>query len=142
LTWDPRRSDEDNRKAIDATLDVEAVTRAFFKGLSVHHDKLVDGLRKLERELPAVNAALQQVDPKEGSDRVGLRILTQTLFCYFLQRKGLLRGESHWLTAAYKTAVRENRQFYPEVMERLFYEWLNTRSSTAATARQVPASRS
>ena len=42
-----------------------------------------------------------------GARRVALRIVTQTLFCYFLQRKGLLEGDRRWLSERYRRAMRD-----------------------------------
>lgn len=140
LAWQAGKSDAENRKAIDRALDVERVTSQFFKGLNVHYTRLVDELRHLAETNTAVHAGVRQLDPKIGPDRAALRILTQTLFCYFLQRKGLLQGEPRWLSKAYATAMAENRQFYPEVMEPLFYEWLNTPvdQRTGDTGKGIP----
>ena len=126
LAWTSSKSDVENRRAIDQALDVERVTKRFFVGLNEHYGKLVAELKRLDETLPAVHNGLRRVDPKEGPERVGLRILTQTLFCYFLQRRGLLKGDPRWLTRAYNAAAKQQRRFYPEVMERLFYEWINT----------------
>ncbi|MGO9179262.1 MAG: hypothetical protein ACLQHS_08305, partial [Candidatus Limnocylindrales bacterium] len=60
-----------------------------------------------------------------GTDRVALRIVTQILFCYFLQRKGLLEHRPDWLSRQYREFEGAGRHgFYQAVLEPLFYEAL------------------
>src|SRR5207248_2750825 len=98
--------------------DVEAVASRFYKGLKPHFDEL-------ERAVDA--AAARSVTKTEaiaaagGPRRVAIRILTQILFCYFLQRKGLLVGDRDYLSRAYS---QHEGLFYPSVLEPLFYDIL------------------
>lgn len=119
LRWDA--SDEKgSQERIDAALDVERVTRRFFEGLSSHHQRLLDAVHALADRDPAVLAGIERA---HGAERVALRIVTQVLFCYFLQRKGLLEGEKRWLSLAFKRNLTKGG-YYQAVLEPLFYEAL------------------
>ena len=109
-----------SRRRIDEALDVERVTRRFYVGLSEHHEKLLAAVRA---EAARDSAAFVGIRDAGGDERVALRIVTQLLFCYFLQRKGLLEGNRAWLKHAYlKNAPHGN--YYARVLEPLFYEAL------------------
>lgn len=105
---------------IDRAFDTERVTKRFFSGLAHHH----------ERILVAVEDACDDQDVKEGvaaaggAERVALRLLTQTLFVYFLQRKGLLEGDRHWLTTKARQAAWQGLSIHASVLESLFYDAL------------------
>lgn len=114
--------DEANHRRIDDSLDVERVTRRFFRGLSVHHDRLLGAVVAAAALDPAVAAAIEAAT---GAGRVSLRIITQILFCYFLQRKGLLEGRPRWLREQFEAFVGAgNSGFYRLILEPLFYEAL------------------
>jgi hypothetical protein len=66
------------------------------------------------------------VEAAGGAERVGLRLVTQTLFVYFLQRRGLLEGDHHWLTSQCQTAVLRGEPIHAGVFEPLFYDALAT----------------
>jgi hypothetical protein len=122
LSWHASIGDAANQEAISRALDVERVTRRFFVELNGHFDRIGTAVEALAVHRPEVRAG---IDRAGGSGRVALRIVTQTLFCYFLQRKGLLEGNRRWLSNAYRRAMRQGG-FYARVMEPLFYEALNT----------------
>ncbi|HNH87673.1 MAG TPA: hypothetical protein PLE93_11270, partial [Solirubrobacterales bacterium] len=140
LQWDSTKSDTENHQAIDNALDVERVTRQFFRELNSHYQAIVQGVEKLAKEDPSIYSG---VDAAGGHERVALRIITQTLFCYFLQKKGLLEKNPKWLSVQFDnwTKSGEEGSFYADVMESLFYGMLNTpvdeRDSSLA-GRQVP----
>ena len=54
---------------------------------------------------------------------MALRIVTQILFCYFVQRKGLLEGDRGWLTRRFQANLARG-SYYQRVLEPLFYEAL------------------
>lgn len=123
LVWHPGDDADGGKKAqerIDTAFDTERVTKRFFSGLRKHHDRLLD----------AVRAACQDPDVKKGvedaggAERVALRLLTQVLFSYFLQRKGLFEDDRHWLTARCREAVKQGQSVHETVLEPLFYEAL------------------
>jgi len=66
---------------------------------------------------------LAGVERAQGAERVALRIVTQVLFCYFLQRKALLEGERAWLTRAFERNA-SGAGYYQGVLEPLFYQAL------------------
>jgi hypothetical protein len=93
-------------------------------------------VRETEEHHLAVHAGLERAG---GPERVALRIVTQVLFCYFLQRKGLLEGERNWLSLAFKRNLRHGG-YYARVLEPLFYEVLaRPRSERPASWRQARA---
>lgn len=116
--WQPARREEAAQAAVDDALDVERVTRAFYRGL-------VPRFTALERAVEArgaANVVVQAgIDSAGGSRPVAVRILTQLLFCYFLQRKHLLAGDREYLKRAYS---ERGGSYYPTVLEPLFYEVL------------------
>jgi hypothetical protein len=122
LAWSAAKDDERNHAAIDAALDVERVTRRFFVELNRHYARLVEAVEMHAGRDAAVRSG---VDHADGAARVALRIVTQTLFCYFLQRKALLEGDRSWLSNAFRRTLAEGG-FYPRVMEPLFYEALSS----------------
>ncbi|MGH2451336.1 MAG: Eco57I restriction-modification methylase domain-containing protein [Candidatus Limnocylindria bacterium] len=120
LGWDA--SDPDGAHArIDKALDAERVTRKFFEGLNQHYQRLLAAVTKAGETDAAVLGGLQQAG---GADRVALRVVTQVLFCYFLQRKGLLEGDRAWLTRRFQASLTRGGAYYQRVLEPLFYEAL------------------
>ncbi len=120
LHWDPADPDG-SQERIDRALDVERVTKRFFEGLAAHHERLLAAVREAGERDTAVLAGLERAG---GAERVALRIITQVLFCYFLQRKGLLEGERGWLSLAFRRNLPHGR-YYQRVLEPLFYEALS-----------------
>jgi len=115
VAWSSARDDAANHDAIDRALDVERVTRRFFLELNRHFEAFSDAVAKLATRDASIRAG---VDRAGGADRIALRIVTQTLFCYFLQRKGLLEGDRAWLSRAFNRTITRG-QFYQRVMEPL-----------------------
>lgn len=120
LAWDGN-DPEGSQVRIDAALDVERVTKRFFEGLDRHHQRLLAEIESLAETSPAVLAGLERA---QGAERVSLRIVTQVLFCYFLQRKGLLEGERSWLSLAFGRNLTDDGGYYERVLEPLFYDAL------------------
>jgi len=97
------------------------VTRRFYVELARHHEALLAAVKDAAAN-PGIRAG---VDVGGGADRVALRIVTQVLFCYFLQRKGLLERQPDWLTRQYRQLEAAGRDgYYQRVLEPLFYEAL------------------
>src|ERR1700686_3188333 len=118
LRWQADRDDAGAQAALDAALDIERVTSRFYKGLVPHFEALEAGVAAAASKNVAVQGG---IDLAGGQRRVAIRILTQVLFCYFLQRKSLLSGDRHYLARAY--SGRRDR-FYSGVLEPLFYSVL------------------
>jgi hypothetical protein len=111
-------NDQARQEAVTAALDVEQVTNQFFKGLRPRFDAVQEAVtacaaRNIERD--------RAIQFAGGARQVSIRILTQILFCYFLQRKKLLAGHRDYLTRAY---VEKSDLYYPSVLEPLFYDVL------------------
>jgi hypothetical protein len=119
LAWDPADASSTQAR-IDRALDVERVTRRFFEGLNVHYQRLLAAVTDAGNRDAAVRGAL---DRAGGADRVALRIVTQVLFCYFLQRKGLLENDRAWLTRQFQANLTHG-SYYQRILEPLFYEAL------------------
>ncbi len=118
LRWDPSAADP--QAEVDKAFDVEAVTREFFRGLRRHADAVRAALERLaERD----TAARHGIDQAHGPDRVTIRLVSQLLFCWFLQRKGLLAGDPNYLVTRWR---RKRGPYYRTELEPLFYETLNT----------------
>jgi hypothetical protein len=120
LAWDAsdeRRSHE----RIDRALDIERVTRRFFEGLTDHHRRVLAAVEATAEADPAVLAGIERAG---GAERVSLRIITQVLFCYFVQKKGLLESNPAWIRNAYARAAGRGAGFYKTVLEPLFYDAL------------------
>jgi hypothetical protein len=116
LAWSG--SDRDAQERVDRALDVEAVTKRFYLGLADHHERLLQAVREASQANPAVLNGIKQAD---GPERVALRILTQMLFCWFLQRMGLLAGDRDFLRNRF---IRKRGPYYEAELEPLFYEAL------------------
>jgi hypothetical protein len=118
LRWQAELADAEAQRALTEALDVERITRQFYLGLRPHFEAL-------EREVMATAARNpyrgEQIEAGGGPRRVAIRILTQVLFCYFLQRKGVLAGDRRYLSRAYE---RRQGSFYASVLEPLFYRVL------------------
>jgi len=109
---------DDPQAAIDDAFNVEAVTRAFFKGLKGHFDALTEALKRLSTDTPAVGLAIHDAG---GPERVAIRILSQLLFSWFLQHQGLLAGDRQYFVHQWRT---RSGLYYSTVLEPLFYETL------------------
>jgi hypothetical protein len=94
------------------------VTRRFFIGLAEHHTALLDAVHHAVDTAPA---ALAGVKDAGGADRVALRILTQMIFCWFLQRMGVLAGDRDYFRNRF---VRRRGSYYRTELEPLFYDAL------------------
>jgi hypothetical protein len=118
LRWFGQEREAHHR--IERGLDVEAVTKRFYLGLAEHHANLIEAVREAA---DASAAVLNGVKLAGGVDRVALRILTQLLFCWFLQRKRLLANDPDFLRNRF---LRRRGNYYQTELERLFYEALST----------------
>lgn len=105
---------------IDRAFDTERVTKRFFQRLRTHYDRIVEAVETACDD-PIVK---EGVEAAGGPERVGLRLVTQTLFVYFVQRKGLLEGDYHWMTSQCQNAVKQGEPVHATVFEPLFYEAL------------------
>lgn len=132
LRWRGDLADDQAQAALNEALSVEAVTNRFYRGLKPHFEALDQAVDALAARRLAVADGIQSAG---GNRRVAIRLLTQILFCYFLQRKHLLAGERDYLTSAF---TQRSGLFYPTVLEPLFYDTLAVpgaqRAASALTA--------
>lgn len=132
LRWRGDLPDAQAQAALNEALSVEAVTNRFYRGLKPYFEALDQAVDALAARRLAISEGVEMAG---GHRRVAIRILTQILFCYFLQRKHLLAGERDYLTAAF---TQRSGLFYPTVLEPLFYDTLAVpeaqRTASALTA--------
>ncbi len=127
LRWTPTMSHPQD--AIDAAFDVEAVTRRFFTGLRAHFDAIEAAIATAAQPRPAVHAG---VEAAGGSRRVAIRLVSQVLFCWFLQRAGWLDGDPDYLLTRWR---RHHGAYYPTELEPLFYDTLAVPVAERAVGR-------
>ncbi|MHB8394628.1 MAG: Eco57I restriction-modification methylase domain-containing protein [Candidatus Dormibacteria bacterium] len=135
LRWRGQKSDAQAQDALNEALSVEAVTNRFYRGLKPHFEALDAAVDALAARRLAVAEGIQIAG---GHRRVAIRVLTQILFCYFLQRKHLLAGERDYLTSAFS---QRSGPFYPTVLEPLFYDTLavpETQRAASALTASIP----
>lgn len=120
LSWDRARPSEAQRR-IDEALDVERVTKRFYAGLALHHERLLEAVK----QTASAPATADAIATAGGADRVALRVVTQILFCYFLQRKGLLEQAPDWLSRQFdQLRATGGSDYYQRILEPLFYNAL------------------
>ena len=118
---------EDIRKAFS----VEALNKEFYKIVATHFYQLVGATTGTGRnaftyervlQLPSVNA-----QEKKIYQEFAVRLIGRTVFCWFLKMKKPKIGESllpeHLLSSK---AVKENNNYYHSILEKLFFQTLNT----------------
>jgi len=130
LRWDPAAPDPQAK--VDEAFNVEAVTRDFFRGLRQHSDAIRTAIENLgSRDIAARNG----IELARGSDRVTIRLMSQMLFCWFLQRKRLLANDPEYLLSLWR-----GRQgaYYASQLEPLFYATLNTPVTERRLGRPGP----
>jgi hypothetical protein len=116
LRWNSSAADP--QAQVEAAFDVEAVTQRFFTGLRAHFDAIEDAIVTAARPRPSVYAG---VEAAGGPRRVGIRIMSQVLFCWFLQRAGWLDGDPDYLLTRWR---RHQDAYYAAELEPLFYDTL------------------
>jgi len=97
---------------------IEKVTEKFFKTYGVIFDHLKDALKPNKRD----NIYLKD---EKDIETFAQRILGRLIFLYFLQKKGWLNGDKKFVGNLLKRAAKENKKFYNDFLEPLFFEVLN-----------------
>jgi len=97
---------------------VQKVTKKFFLEYKAHFDFLVESLRKNNR---GVKLFYEQ----EKLYAFAQRLLGRIMFLYFLQKKGWLAGDKKFIARWFEKTKEENKNFYKDVLEPLFFEILN-----------------
>ena len=119
LAWDPRSANPQTE--VDKAFDIEAITRRFFSGLRRHFDAIEAGVSDRAKADPAVHVGVKEAG---GARRVAIRLISQVIFCFFLQRKGLLASDRHYLVTLWNKTRLAKRHFH-DALEDLFYETLS-----------------
>ncbi len=104
-------------------LDSEGLTRRFFAEF-----------RRQRAELAAAISGVPDGDPQDRLD-LALLILSRLLFLYFIQKKGWLAGDPHYLRNLYQESLRSGVPFFRRRLKHLFFGALNR----PAERRVLPA---
>lgn len=99
--------------------DVEKLTKEFYRGYR-------EIFEELQRVIKANNPHSYFTDPNR-LHQFSQRLLGRVMFLYFLQKKEFLAGDRNFLKNQYNKLCSdlENKNFYHQVLERLFFEMLN-----------------
>ena len=124
IAW--RASAQSPQNEVDDAFDVEAVTRRFFTGLRTHFDAIEANIASCSQTDTAVAAGVKGAG---GARRVAIRLISQILFCFFLQRKGLLAGDPRYLVTLWSNSRLAKRRYH-DTLEDLFYETLSKPETT------------
>ena len=116
--WTPETWVEEWQKAFD----VEKVNKEFYKHIARFFYRLTGYNHEREMTLPSVRD-----DDKKTYQEFAVRLIGRTIFCWFLKHKRSASGDSLVPeTILSSDAVRQNSGYYHGVLERLFFEILNT----------------
>ncbi|MCX8112199.1 MAG: Eco57I restriction-modification methylase domain-containing protein, partial [Bacteroidia bacterium] len=103
------------RQRLDAAFDVEAVTEKFFED----YKKVFAELQKF---------LFTQTGDKRWAHDYALQLLNRLMFLYFIQRKGWLGGNLHFMAdfwRAYKASGQPPNSFFKRWLSVLFFEAFN-----------------
>ena len=97
---------------------IERVTEKFFKTYKEIFDHLKEALKPNKRD----NIYLRD---EKDIETFAQRILGRLIFLYFLQKKKWLNGDKKFVCNLLDRAEKENKKFYNDFLEPLFFEVLN-----------------
>lgn len=112
---------------IESAFSIEKVTDEFF---SQYKDLFVKLYEHFENDATIQN---ELVKSKIDTSRFTKKLLGQIVFLYFLQKKGWLgvpkdktwgNGEKHFIQKLFETSKNENKNFFKDYLQFLFYEAL------------------
>lgn len=112
---------------IESAFSIEKVTDEFF---SQYKDLFVKLYEHFENDSAIQN---ELVKSKIDTSRFTKKLLGQIVFLYFLQKKGWLgvpkdktwgNGEKHFIQKLFETSKTENKNFFKDYLQYLFYEAL------------------
>jgi hypothetical protein len=109
---------------LNRAFDVEAVTKQFF----ANYRRVFDDLRK--RLLAQLRADQQCPDAQRWAHNYALQLLNRLMFLYFIQRKGWLGGNPHFLRhfwESYKRSGQPRDSFFSQWLRVLFFEAFNNK---------------
>lgn len=112
---------------IESAFSIEKVTDEFF---SQYKDLFVKLYEHFEKDTAIQN---ELVKSNIDTSRFTKKLLGQIVFLYFLQKKGWLgvpknktwgNGEKHYIQKLFETSKNENKNFFKDYLQFLFYEAL------------------
>lgn len=107
--------------------DVERVTRRFYQ-------EYAELFRTVERTIQENTRGIAELQSDPAYlHAFSQRLLGRIMFLYFIQKKGWLAGDPHFLTHQYRLTVGEGGNYYARVLEPLFFETLNQRRENDAS---------
>ena len=116
---------------IEEAFNVEKVSKEFFANYKELFLQLVDDLKEIRKNDSRINTEFTLKLIKESD--FCKKLLGQLVFLYFIQKKGWLgvqrdkkwgEGDKQFLRNLFKKAVEENRNFFNDYLEPLFYNAL------------------
>lgn len=111
---------------------VEVVNKEFYEAIAILYTKLVGGERKVNKKNKTFPCTLKfppgpTSDKKNRKQEFAVRLIGRIIFCWFLKKKNSANGipliPDDILSLE---TVQENTDYYHSVLERLFFEVLNT----------------
>lgn len=107
---------------IKDAFSVEKVNKEFYGHIAKFFYRLTGYNHPREMKLPSVSD-----DDKKMYQEFAVRLIGRAIFCWFLKHKKSPNGESLIPESILSSeAVRQNPQYYHSVLEKLFFEVLNT----------------
>jgi len=123
-------SDFSSLENIKDAFSVEKVNKEFYKEIAIKFTELVGGQRvvksKVEKFRPLIK--LPGTDDHQKLQEFAVRMIGRIVFCWFLKKKKSQNGipliPENLLSVS---AVEKNKNYYHSVLEKLFFEVLNTK---------------
>ena len=118
---------------IEEAFNVEVVTKSFFEEYKKLFEATKEALAASRDQSPALTSEFECKNIT--TDHFALKLLSQIIFLYFVQKKGWLgvpnnaqwgSGDRRFLANALKRSKDQSKSFYNAVLEPLFYEALAT----------------
>ncbi|MDQ3021105.1 MAG: Eco57I restriction-modification methylase domain-containing protein [Bacteroidota bacterium] len=115
---------------IKEAFSVEKVNKEFYREIAIMFSKLVGGERKVKSKIEKFKPLLKLpgIDNHLKLQEFAVRMIGRIVFCWFLKKKLSKEGNSlipeNILS---KDAVTGNKNYYHSVLEKLFFEILNTK---------------
>ena len=118
---------------VEGAFSVEKVTDAFFEEYKELFFQLTDEMDRILEKNPRVQNYFQ--DKNIDTVSFSKKLLGQVVFLYFLQKKGWFgvkrgakwgSGDKDFLRTLFEKSKDEQKSFFNDVLERMFYEALST----------------
>ena len=116
---------------IEKAFDVEVVTESFFNDYKKLYERVKETLKGVVDHSIKANEEFNR--KKISQEHFALKLLSQIVFLYFVQKKGWLgvpknakwgEGDKHYLTNSLIKTQDNNQVFFCDILEPLFYEAL------------------